>query len=717
MLLRGREWALVGAGFVVVAAVLALWMALDRRPPEWDHANHLERAVLCARDLRAGDVRAILERSSFYPPLVLCLAGAASLVMPIEAAAGLVMVAFLGLGMAAVYLLGRNLASEAVGVTAALLFATAPFVVFLSLRFQLDVPLAAMVALGLVALIATENFQRRGSAALFGLVCGLGTLTKPTFGLYVLAPAVLLLLLAPARRRALAGAALAVLVAGAVSLPWLGPRVFGLGAQIDARAFAQAAEAGHPDPLTLAGLTFYPRLLGYQLGLAAAVLVGVGMVVAALRRRWFLLTAVVAPFVVLELIQNKNLRYALPLLGGLALLAALALDAAPARLRRGLVAVLTGLAVAQVSAVTAGVPPNFWVPALATWWVPSSPPERTDWRHQAILTLIERDRQGTPATVSVVPNFDRFSVSNFRYYAVRDGLDRRFLRFVRAWDDPPLGIDYMVLKTGDVGPVWTAEKSRRVAARLAGDPHLARVFPVIGEFPLPDGSTATVRARRVPALTGTTAAAVAAGLEAGLRRRLDDVARDVEGLEVRLVHDEEILGGRVRRAEIHAAAATLGEFTRPTTPRLRVRDLALAFDELLVNPGSAAEGRFDPLDAGRVRLETATVSLTDLQAYVAGVRRFSRSTVSADGDALAVTVRVAGPDVSARVRLRSAVGRPPVLVAEGVRVGGVPVPDALVNWVIRHFDPFPRIASRLPFPVEIGRVTVSGQALRISRER
>ena len=34
-----------------------------------------------------GDVRAILERSSFYPPLVLCLAGAASLVLPVEAAA------------------------------------------------------------------------------------------------------------------------------------------------------------------------------------------------------------------------------------------------------------------------------------------------------------------------------------------------------------------------------------------------------------------------------------------------------------------------------------------------------------------------------------------------------------------------------------------------------------------------------------------------------
>ena len=111
-----RDWAVVGGGFLVLAVVAAVWTAIDRRPPAWDHANHLERAVLCARDLRAGDVRAILERSSFYPPLVLCLAGAASMVIPIDAAAALTMSVFLGLGMAAVYLLGRSMAGGPAGV-------------------------------------------------------------------------------------------------------------------------------------------------------------------------------------------------------------------------------------------------------------------------------------------------------------------------------------------------------------------------------------------------------------------------------------------------------------------------------------------------------------------------------------------------------------------------------------------------------------------------
>ena len=706
---RGREWATVAAAWLVLALVAAVWLAVDRRPPEWDHANHLERAVLCTRDLQEGDWPAIFTRSSFYPPLATCTAGAVALVLPTDVAAGVTLLGFLGLGMAAVYLLGRRLVGGRAGVAAALLFGAAPFVVFSTLRFQLDLPLAAMVMLALVTLLATGDFHRLGVTALLGVVCGLGLLTKPTFALYIAPPAVFLLL--RGGRRALPGAALATLIAAALSLPWFGPRLLGLGAQVDARAFSQAAESGHPGIFTLVGLVFYLRLLGYQLGLASVTLVAIGLVVACVRRQWFLLVTALTPLVVLELIRNKNLRYALPLLGVLAIVAALGLEALPERLRRGATIALVVIGVVQVSAVTTGVPPNVLLPGLGTWWVPATPPSRDDWHHRDILALLERDRRGTPVTVSVVPNFAVFSVSNFRYYAVRDGLD---LQFVRAWDDPPIGIDYMILKTGAVGPSWTAEKSRRAADRLTADTNLARVFPSIAEFSLPDGSTATVRARRIPPVTDAPAAVVAAGVEAGLRRRLGEVARDVEGLEVRLVHDDGILSGRISRAEIRATAATLGDFARPGSAQLRTRDLRMVLEDLVVNPWSAAAGRFDPLDLGHLRLESATVTVADLQALLAGLKHFNRSTVTAEGDALRVTIRQAGPDVSARVRLAAAVDRPFAISAEGVRVGPVPVPDVLVGWVVRSFDPAPRIASRLPFPVTIGRVTVRDQALRIS---
>jgi len=146
-----RGGVIVGGGYLALVLITAVWLAIDRRPPEWNHAYHLERVVHCAEDMARHDVRAIIERSSFYPPVVPCTAALVYRLAPSDvAAAQSVILAFLGLGMAAIYLLGRRLAGGTEGVVAAVVFGCAPFVVFMSQRFQFDLPLAAMVAVALL---------------------------------------------------------------------------------------------------------------------------------------------------------------------------------------------------------------------------------------------------------------------------------------------------------------------------------------------------------------------------------------------------------------------------------------------------------------------------------------------------------------------------------------------------------------------------------------
>lgn len=709
----GSPRLVVAGAFAALALVAAVWLALDRRPPEWDHANHLERALLCARDLGRGDLAAVLERSSFYPPLVPCAAGLLDRLAPSDAAtAQSVVLAFLGLGMAAVYVLARDLGGGAAGAVAAVAFGTAPFVVFSMLRFQLDLPLAAMVALALVALGRAENFARPGWSLAAGLLVGLGLLTKPTFPLYVAVPVVGAA--ARVRRgREVASLALAALVAALVALPWYGPRLMGLAQQVGARAFAQAAESGYPGALTVEALALYPRWFVPQFGVVATALAAVGLLVA-LGRRWILLVAsLLLPLLPLLLVQNKNLRYTLPLLPLAAVLAGLgfAVLRRPAQLVAG--ALLAAAALVHVGATAFGVPS---LPALP-WGPPlvfASPPAQAPWPHREILALIVRDARG-PATVSVVPNDNFFSVSNFRYYGVRDGLD---LAFVRAWDREPLGVEYMILKTGHQGPEWTAARPRRIADRLARDPHLARAFPILGTFPLPDGSTATVRARRLGEGVAAPPADVAARLQAALRRALPAVAREVDGLEVTVTHDDAIRRGRVARVVLAARRADVAEYARRGAAVLEVRDVRLAVEGLLVNPWSlAAEGRLDLLDADRVRLEAATIPAQALGDFLAELRHFRRARVSLEPGALAFRLVLPGPDVTGRVRLVPAADRPFALAAGDVRVGGVPVPDRLVQWVLRAFDPTPRLASRLPVPVAVGRIDIGPDAIRVSTAR
>ncbi len=708
-----REWAIVGGVYLALVLIAAVWLAVDRTPPEWDHANHLERVVHCAEDMARGDVRTIIERSSFYPPVVPCTAALVYRLAPSDAAAAQsVILAFLGLGMAAVYLLGRRVAGGTEGVVAAVVFGCAPFVVFSALRFQLDLPLAAMVAVALLVIFLTEGFTRVGWSLVAGIVFAVGMLTKPPFAAYVLVPVLLAVASSYRRRRAAGYAALAILVGAALSVPWYGPRLFGLLPQIANRSFKQAAESGHPDPLTATALLLYPTWLAPQLGVLALLLLLVGIVIAAMRRQWIVLAALLAPFLLFELLQNKNLRYTLPLMPVAAVLAGMAFGLLKGR-ARSVGAIVLGLACAlQVSATVLAVPSGWKLPGLGVPFVLESPPRTASWRQREILALISKDSRGEPVTVSVVPNDNFFSVSNFRYYGTRDRLP---LQFTRAWDGEPIGIEYMILKTGDVGPSWTAEKPRRIAERLQTDGALARVFPVIGEFQLPDNSTATVRARRLTEDVPATAAAFAREVQAAVRRALADVATDVQGLEINLNHDDTILRGHIGRVEIRAAAARVGELKRPGSPLLRVGDIQFVFEDVLVNPFSVhANGRLSPLDARRASLERVTIREDDLRAFLKEQKGFKTASVTFEQGALAFVISLPGPDVAARVRALPATDRPFALVADHVTVGGIPVPAMLVDWVVRTWDPAPRIASRLPVPVTLGRIDITPEAIRIS---
>jgi len=711
-----REWGIVAGVFAALVVIAAAWLAVDRMPPEWDHANHLERVVRCAEDLARGDVRTVFERSSFYPPIVPCVAAVLYRLAPSDvAAAQAVVLAFLGLGMAAVYALGRRLAGGTEGVVAAVVFGCAPFVVFSSLRFQLDLPLAAMVAVALVVLLRTEGFRHLGWSVVAGVVFAVGMLTKPPFAVYVIAPVVVALIPTGQRRRAAINAGLAISIAVVLTLPWYGPRLFSLLPDITSRSFRQAAESGHPDPFTAQALLFYPTFITPQFGVLAVLLLVAGLAVAIVRRQGLVLAAFLVPFAVFGLLQNKNLRYTLPILPIAAVLAGMGFGLLRSRGRSLGAGALVLVSALQVSATVLAVPRGLTLPGLGVSFVPESPPRTANWRQREILALITRDSHGAPSTVSVVPNDNFFSVSNFRYYAVRDGLP---LQFTRAWDTEPIGVEYMILKTGDVGPAWTAERPRRIAERLGKDPHLARVFPVLDEFPLPDGSIASVRARRLTDAVEVGAAAFAREVKAAIRRALADVVIDGEGVEVDLVYDDAIRRGQVSRVEIRAAAAGVGEWKRQGAAILRVRDVRIVFDDVLVNPFSVhATGRLGPLDARRVTLEQATILEADVRAFLREQKAFRAATVKLESGAVAFVMHHRGPDVAARVRFVPAVDRPFALVAERVKVGGLPVPALLVDWVVRTWDPSPRLASRLPVPVTLRHLDVTPEAIRVSASR
>src|SRR5262245_4056530 len=126
-----RSWLALTGLFLALALVTTSWVRIDRRPPEWDYANHLEHALGCWHDLAGGRLGAISEASSFSPPVAPCTAALLYFVLPVGASTSqAAMLIFLAIGLSSVYALGRALWGPGAGLLAAFFVATAPFVVY-----------------------------------------------------------------------------------------------------------------------------------------------------------------------------------------------------------------------------------------------------------------------------------------------------------------------------------------------------------------------------------------------------------------------------------------------------------------------------------------------------------------------------------------------------------------------------------------------------------
>src|SRR5262249_4882472 len=142
--MSGRPWLAAVGLFAALCVVVTVWASIDRHPPEWDYANHLERALECHRTLAnpaADRFGEIMGASAFYPPLAICTAGAFYFAFPVTTlTAQAVMLLFLGIAMFSVYGIGRTIADPMAGLLAAFFFRTPPPPAHSLLPFPLHPP-------------------------------------------------------------------------------------------------------------------------------------------------------------------------------------------------------------------------------------------------------------------------------------------------------------------------------------------------------------------------------------------------------------------------------------------------------------------------------------------------------------------------------------------------------------------------------------------------
>jgi Dolichyl-phosphate-mannose-protein mannosyltransferase len=205
---------------VLFIAVTCYWLGKDRSVPVDDAALHLNFAIEAYESLRSGHVLHALTDSLPYPPLT-HLVGALGIfvggvgVAPPIIAENIVFVLLLVLGC---YKVGSLAFDRRAGLLAVVFALGSPLIIEQFHEFMLDAPEAAMVAVAVWAILATERFSRPKVSALAGIAVGLGMLSKETFVFFV--AGVALVTAIRGGRHAWRGMTIFAAVALVIALPW-----------------------------------------------------------------------------------------------------------------------------------------------------------------------------------------------------------------------------------------------------------------------------------------------------------------------------------------------------------------------------------------------------------------------------------------------------------------------------------------------------------------
>jgi 4-amino-4-deoxy-L-arabinose transferase-like glycosyltransferase len=215
----GCAWGAIGA----TAAFIALtcwWLTQDRSIPIYDAGDHLATALRYRNMIQSGDLWGPFNNASPYPPFVHLVGALAAFVGGVSVTApivgeNLVFVSLLTLGC---YQTGRLLFGPLAGMLAAIFVLGSDLLITQFHVFMLDAPEAALVAVSIWLILASDDFDRVGTSALAGLAVGIGLITKVQYPSFVMGVVLLALLRGGWRnRRGLLAFAAVALVVGA---PW-----------------------------------------------------------------------------------------------------------------------------------------------------------------------------------------------------------------------------------------------------------------------------------------------------------------------------------------------------------------------------------------------------------------------------------------------------------------------------------------------------------------
>lgn len=330
---RWIDYLLLSIFITGIALINLLWLHAEHRPPHWDMARHLWNSLNYYDFLRGHDVSSLTTSYLYYPPFIYWIASCFYIVFkPTLTAAVMSNMVFISIAAYATYGTGRAIWGRRTGLLASVFLLTSPMMVTQFKEFQIDAPLTAIVCLVLYFLVASRDFAKRHVSILLGVSLGIGMLTKWTFGFIIALPIGASILIGTYKAwqekswDRMTNILLCLLIAYSLASIWYLPNKHQLVIDLTQNGANAGVREGDPAVGTYTSNIWYGwNLISNQLYLIPflAFITGLAFTVRkkVLSKNRYPLLLALGTLLFFTMLRNKDARYTLPALAGIAIIA------------------------------------------------------------------------------------------------------------------------------------------------------------------------------------------------------------------------------------------------------------------------------------------------------------------------------------------------------------------------------------------------------------
>lgn len=455
-----------------------VWRVMDTTPAHWDMARHLSNSYAYLDLFTGRHFKTFLGGYFYYPPMYywLSLPFFGLFGWSVLSATAVNLWFMLILAFSA-YFISKRLFGERLGILSAFLVLTLPMVSAQFKEYQLDAPMSAMALAGIAALYYTDGFKSKKFSLLFGLIFGMGMLTKWTYFLFVLPPACYVAVVAiwgQDRLKRIINMFYATLIGFVIVYPWYWANHHQLRIDFTQGGITSAILEGDPVGLTWKAFTWYFwSFLENHLWLIGTVLAFAGLVAGLVRKELrsklgVVLISVIVGYLACFKLDNKDARYIMPVVVQMPILTVALVSLVSIRAQKIAASILVVIGVFTFSETTFGLPfsksvtlragANHSAVLFTAGSYTVHPPKSSNWRFDEIFTKAKTDAT-TDVTIQLLgrdcPEFNRWDLA---YYTKMYGMqwvgenlaviNYRYLIVRAAIEEDLVGVRENLLKLG-----------------------------------------------------------------------------------------------------------------------------------------------------------------------------------------------------------------------------------------------------------------------------